>query len=347
MKTTFFLIPIFMAMRTSSTFHFITRRWDYDPQRDLIDTLTTDNGNLFIARNNKMQWFRPLIDDEKPMVHLNRNFPRTIQQLSVKKTALLVNMSPENNRHMSESMVFVKGKCYSVLWKDNTMFETIVEKNGYLLRSNYFGDITYGDYKNIFTYNTRKYTNTTYSTMFVYDKYLWCAVEYIKNNTRMTRVDAFDLFVNINSTDYIASVPEMSFHIENKDCIQPCKLWVAIENYFPKKMIYFVVGYMRGGVNVAQTYYPPEKKEVSIMCSNLPSDKIIKSISFDMPYLFFLDQDGISSYKIFPRMDIHQYHGLYRIPEKFYSHINQIVSIKKQVFWNGEQVLHSAEVVED
>lgn len=332
-------------MATSYAFSFLTRRWDYDPQRDMIDTLTTDSGNLFVTRNNKMQWFRPLTD--KPMVHLNREFARTIYRLSVKKKALLVNMSPENHQHMSETMVFAKQKFYSVLWKDNTLYETVIEKNGYLLRSNYFGDITYGNYKNLFTYNTRKYTNTTYSAMVVYDKYLWCAVEYWKNNTRMTRVDAFDLFVSINNTDYISSVPEMSFHIESKGCIQPCQLIVLVEKSFPIKTVYLVIGYMRGGVNVAQTNYPPEKQNIQMMCCNLPSEKVIRSISLDMPYLFFLEEDGISSYKIFPKVDIHQYLGFYKLPTKYYSEINQIVSIKKQVFWNGEQILHSAEIKED
>lgn len=341
------LIGQTFLVATTWAFSFITRRWDYDPQRDLIDTLATDNGNLFLSRNNKMQWFRPLTD--RPMVHLDRDFKNTIYRLSVKKKALLVNMSPNNPQHMSETMVFAKDKCYSVLWKDNTLYETVIEKNGYLLRSNYFGDITYGNYKNLFTYNTQKYTNTTYSTMVVYDKYLWCAMEYIKeDNTRMTRVDVFDLYVTINDMNYIASVPEMSFHIENKGCIQPCHLVVTVENYFPKKMVYLVIGYMKGGVNVAQTYYPPEKKDLKMMCSNLPSEKMVRSISLDMPYLFFLDEEcGISSYKIFPRMDIHQYIGLYKIANKFYSETNQIVSIKKQVFWNGESVLHSAEIVED
>jgi hypothetical protein len=330
---------------TVNTFSFLTRRWDFDAPRDMIDSLATDHGNLFLVRNNKMQWFRPLTD--KPTRHLEREFPRIIHHLSVKKKSLLVNMSPETPHHMSETMVFVKDKCYRVLWKDNTLFETVIEKNGYLLRSNYHGDITYGDERKLFTYNTRTYTNTTYSTMCVHNKYLWCAMEYEKNNTRMTRIDAFDLHVCLNDTDYIASVPEMSFHLENKGCVQPCQLVVSIKHEFPVKIVYLVVGYMRGGVNVAQTHYPPEKQQTHIISSLLPCEKMVRSVSLDMPYLFFLDEEGISSYKIFPRVDVHQYMGFYKLPPRYYSECNQIVSIKKQVFWNGEQVLHSAEIIED
>ena len=327
--------------------HFLVRKWDFEKSRDMIDTLATDNGNLFLTRHNKMQWLRPLTD--RPILHLEREFPRTIQRLSVKKNALLVNMVPDDRHHVSETMVFAKNKCFRSKWKDNTMFEAVVQDNGYLLRSNYFGNITYGNHESLFTYNTRTYTNITYSAMFLYDKYLWCATEYRnKDNVLMTRVDAFDLFVRLSDDrDHIASVPDMTFLLENKGCVHPCQLWVSVENYFPKQMVYLVVGYMVGGVNVAQAYYPPEKKPIETMTSHIPNEKTILSLAFDMPYLFFLDEDGISSYRIHPRADIHRYIGQYRPGKKYFSGITQIVSIKKQVFWNGEQILHSAEIVEE
>lgn len=335
----------FIFLTNVNAFNFITRRWEFGNYRDNIDTLTTDNGNLFLTRNNKMQWLRPLID--KPINYMSRDFSRTINRLSVKKKALLVNLSPETHDSVSETMVFFNGKCFRSCWQDNTMYETVIEENGFVLRSNYFGNITYGNHEALFTYNTRTYTNITYTAMVVHDKYLWCAAEYkTKNNTRMTRVDAFYLHTQLDGRDHIASVPDMTFLLENKGCTYPCQLCVSIENFSPKKLVYLIVGYMIGGVNVAQSYYPTEKRFTQTMCSNLPNEHVVKSISFDAPYLFFLDENGISSYKLYPRMDIHQYNGRYPLGKKYYSDTTQIASIKRQVFWNGDQHLYSAEVVE-
>lgn len=345
MKTSLFCVFFSSVIIYGNPFPFITRRWDFGDCRDNIDTLTTDNGNLFLARNNKMQWLRPLTD--KPIVHLSRDFPRSINRLSINKKALLANLSPEDHSSVSETIVFFEGKCFRSCWKDNTMYETIIGQNGYLLRSNYFGNITYGNHNGLYIYNTRTLTNFTYTAMVVHDKYLWCAVEYKnKNGTRVTRIDAFDLHVPINGVDHLASVPDMSFLVENKGCAYPCQLWVSIENFSPKKLVYIIIGYMMGGVNVAQSYYPTEKQYTQTMCSNLPNEHAIQSISFDRPYLFFLDEEGISSYKLFPRMDLHQYFGKYKLPKNYYSRATQIVSLKRQVFWNGGQNLYSVEVVE-
>lgn len=341
-----YYLVLFAAITTRlNAFNFITRRWEFGDCRENIDTLTTDNGNLFVTRNNKMQWLRPMID--KPIHYMSRDFPRTINRLSVKKKALLVNLSPKDHNSMSETTVFCNGKCFRSCWQDNTMYETIVEENGFVLRSNYFGNITYGNQDGLFVYNTITLINMTYTAMVVHGKYLWCAVEYRgKNNTRMTRIDAFDIHVKLDGRDHIASTPDMTFLVENKGCAYPCQLIVSIENFSPKKLVYLIVGYMMGGVNVAQTYYPTEKRFTQTMCSNLPNQNVIKSMSFDSQYLFFLDEQGISSYKLFPRMDIHQYIGNYPMYKKYYSHATQIVSIKKQVFWNGDESLYSAEVVE-
>lgn len=337
------LIMMFLAM-TCHAFHFATRRWDFGRDRENIDWMTTDNGNVFITRNKKMQWFRPIID--KPIVHLDRDFPKTINRVSVRKKALLVSMSPDNSHYVSETMVFVNGGFYSVRWRDNTLYETVIEKNGYVLRSNYFGNITYGDNEHMFTYNTRKYINCTYSAMIVHDKYLWCAMEYVRNQTRVTRVDAFDLFVKRDGVDYIASIPDMSFMIENKGCSQPFQLRVSIEEDHPQKIIYLAIGYMQGGVNVAQCYYPPEKKHTRMMCAHLPNEHLVRSISLDFPYLFFLDEEGISAYRLFARVDVHQYIGKHRIVRDHYHQPTQIVSINKRVFWNGGQKLYSAEIID-
>jgi hypothetical protein len=287
-----------------------------------------------------MQWLRPLID--KPMNHLSRNFPRIINRLSVKQRGLLVNMVPTDGKSVSETYLFANGKSCRMLWEDNTLYESVVDQNGYLLRSNYFGNVTYGNHENMFTYNSRVYTNLTYSAMAVYDKHLWCATEYTMNDTVVTRVDAFDLFVKLNDTDYISSVPDMTFLIENKGCVGPHLLSVSID----RENIYIIIGYMMGGVNVAQAVYPVEKKPTRMMCSNLPNEHIVRSISWDKPFLFFLDEHGISSYKIFPRADIHQYMGKYDLRKKYFSETTQIASIKKQVFWNGENILYSVEIVE-
>ena len=347
MNTTKIFFLLFMSVvGVVNPFHFVTRKWDFGDCRDTIDTLATNNGNLFITRNNKMQWLRPLID--KPIVHLSRDFPRTILGITVHRKSMLVNMSPDKEGVVSETLVFANNKCFRMSWKDNTMYETLVVQNGYLLRSNYFGNITYGNHENLFTYNTNLFTNMTYSAMIVSGKYLWCAAEYkTTNDTRITRIDAFDLFVNVSGTDYISSVPEMTFLLDNKGCVSPCRLSVSIEKFSPKDIVYIIVGYMNGGVNVAQAFHPTEKKITSVMCSNLPNERPIRSLSWDRPYLFFLDGKTISSYRIYPRMDIHQYMGTYKLPLKFFSETTQIVSLKKQVFWNGENILYSAEVVEN
>jgi hypothetical protein len=341
-----FVFFLMAALLPSHAFHFVVRRWDFGGSHDTIDTLAVDNGNLFLSRNNKMQWLRPRLD--KPIVHQTRDFPRTINRLSIKKKSILVNLMPDNTGCVSETLVFSNDKCCRVAWKDNTMYEALVEKNGYVLRSNFFGNITYGNHDNLFTYNTRVYTNTTYTAMVVYDNHLWCATEFktTHNNTRMTRIDAFDLFVRLDGHDYISSVPDMSFLVENKGCLHPCQLSVSVEKHHPKNIIYLIVGYMVGGVNVAQAFLPTEKKFSYTMCSNLPNENHVRSISWDRPYLFFLDEEGISAYKIFPRMDIHQYMGKHKLPKKYFTETTQIVSLKKQVFWNGEQSLYSAEVVE-
>lgn len=336
---------IIMLAMTCHAFPFITRKWVVGDNRDdTVDRMTVDNGNIFLARNRQMQWFRPQLDH--PIEHLSRDFPRTIYNLSVKKKALLVSMSPSTPQHVSESMVFVRGKCYKILWGDNTMYETVMEENGYVLRANYFGNITYGNYKTgLNTYNTRTYTNCTYSTMFVYDNYLWCATECEINNTRTTKIDVFDLFVKRGGVDYMAAVPDMSFLIENNMCFHPCQLWVSIDPIY--KLVYIIVGYMKGGVRVAQSSYPPEKKPIWVKSSHLPNEHIIRSMSFDKSYLFFLDEEGISAYRLFPRVDIHSYLGKYTFVEKYYQGITQIVSIQKRVFWNGESSVYSAEVVDD
>jgi hypothetical protein len=328
--------------------HFLVRKWDFDRQRDMIDTVTTDNGNVFVTRHNKLQWFRPSLD--RPLAPIERDFPRTIQRLSVKKTALLVGMSPETPTHHSETFVFAKNKCFRSRWKDNTMLETVVEENGYLLRSNYFGDISYGNHDSILTYNTKTFSNLTYSAMTVHDKYLWCATQYQINNTWVTRVDAFHLFVRLNDMDHIGSVPEMSFFIQDKGdalCRQPLHLSVCIKNHFPQSIAYIVIGYMIGGLHVAQADFPLEKDSKETMTSYIPNEKSVLSVAFDMPYLFFLDEEGISTYRIYPRADVHRFLGKYHLGQQFFNRVTQIVAIQKQVFWNGEPVLRSAEICED
>ena len=343
MRILFFLKTI----ATSQAFHFVARRWEFGDTRGNIDTLAVDNGNLFLSRNDKMQWLRPMID--QPIYHMARDFPRPINRLSVKKKALLVNMVPDKSDYVSETIVFSNGKCCRVVWKDNTMYETLVEQNGYVLRSNFFGNITYGDHDNLYTYNTRMNGDLVYSAMTVHGKHLWCATEFrTQNGTRMTRIDAFDLFVRLNGTgrDYIASVPDMSFLVENKGCAHPCQLCVSIEKDHPKNIAYLIVGYMVGGVNVAQAFLPTEKKFTYTMCANLPNEYTVRSMAWEMPYLFFLDEEGISSYKIFARVQPPMFMGKYKLPLKHFSETTQIVSLKKQVFWNGEQSLYSVEVVE-
>ena len=332
-----------MVLSVAQAFHFATKKWVFGKGENVVETLAVDNGNIFLSRGNKLQWFRPTHDDE-PFLHMTREFKRPINHVAVGSKTLLINMTPTKHEHVSESIVFAKDNYYNLLWCDNTMFETVIEKNGYIMRANYFGNITYGDDKQLHTYKT----NTTYSAMCVHDKYLWCATDFkTVQNTRMTKIDAFDMHVGRDGIDYLANSPEMTFIVENKGCAHPCRLSISIENDFPKKIVYIMVGYMMGGVNVAQTYYPPEKPITQTMCANLRSKHVIRSIAFDMPYLFFLDEDGISAYRVFPRMETHMYMGQYRVAKKYYSETNQIISVKNQVFWNGDNELYSARVMEE
>jgi hypothetical protein len=322
-------------------FPFSIRRWDLGT-REVVDAMAVDHGNLFLSRNRQMQWFRPQTD--QPIRHLQRDFPRAIQRLAVRKKALLVNLSPPTHLHVSETMVFAHEKCYHVLWGDNTLYETVLEENGYVLRSNHFGNITYGDHQGLRTYNTRTYTNRTYSAMVAYEKHLWCATECQRNNTRITQVDAFDMFVRRGGVDYIASVPDWSFQVESKECHHPSHLCVWVDPLL--KNVFLVVGYRVGGVRVAQCTYPPEKKVLWARSSHLPHERVIRSMSLDMPYLFFLDEEGISAYRLFPRVDVHPFLGTHRFSNRHYQEATQIVSIKNQVFWNGGPHLYSAEVEE-
>lgn len=340
------LVLIALMCQKVSPFQFITRRWNFGDTQDPIHSLSVDNGNLFLSRHCQLQWLRPT--PNKPIIHTNRYLPRSINHVVVQKKAFLANMIPEDSRCVSESMVIHNDKCYNVRWHDTTMFETVIEKNGYILRSNYFGNITYGNYENLFTYNTRVYTNTTYSAMCVEHGFLWCATEYwTKNQTRATRIDAFDLHVKgVDGFEYLASMPEMSFVVDTRDAFQPHQLRVCIQNYAPKKIIVLVLGFMMGGVVVAQSFYPTEKKKTQTMCRRLETQGVVRSLSLDMPYLFILDDNNIYSYKIYPRIDLPMFLGKYCLPINYYQETTQIVSFKNHVFWNGQDILHSAEIVE-
>lgn len=333
-----------VVLKECATYHFEVRKWKVDGCKENIHALSVDNGNIFFSRNEKMVWFRPAL--EGSIEYLSRTFPKTIQQLSVKKKALSVNMRPDSMDTVSETFVFANEKCNRLVWKDTTMFETVIDKNGYLLRSNFFGNITYGNHEKMFTYNTRKLTNCTYTSMCVYDRYLWCATEYKTSQDKfVTRVDAFDLFVNLDGQDQISSVPDMTFLVDNKGCVGPLKLCVSIEKDAPKDIVYIIIGYMIGGVNVAQVSLTNEKTYNETRCGHLPNEYTIRSMSFDRPFLFFLDEKCIHSYKIFPRTEIHQYIGKYKL--RYGSETTQIISMKKQVFWNGEEELYSAEIIQE
>lgn len=344
---------ILFCAAVASGFPFVVRRWDVGGSRDVVDTVTTDNGNIFFSRNNKMQWFRPMPrqtqdgDEDELSVHTGREFPRTIYRVAVRKKALLVGMSPSSPDFVSETMVFAKGLCYNVLWRDNSCYESVVEENGYVVRANFFGNITYGNHEEMRTYSTRKLTNLTYTAYCVYDGRLWCATEYwSRNKTRVTRVDAFDLRVRIGDRDHLSSVPDVTVVFDSKGCAHPCHLSVSVEKDYPKKVLYIVAGYMMGGVNIAQLYYPMEKPSMRAMCGNLPSKHAVKSLAADMPHVFFLDEEGIHAWKAYARMETHQFLGTLQLPRKHFTETTQIAAVRKRVFWNGEEAPFSADVVE-
>lgn len=332
----------------ASAFPFTTKRWTIGGKKDLVDTVATDNGNIFFTRDKRMHWFRPVLTEDGDTFYMERDFPRTINRVSARKKSLLVNMSPPDAGCVSETMVFSKGVSYNVLWQDNTLFEEVVAENGYVVRANFFGNISYGNYEGIHTYNTRRHNNLTYTAYCVHDGRLWCATEHRgRNNTRITRVDAYDLHVKLDDgRDHMASVPDMTVVFDSRGCAHPCHLSVSVEKDYPKKVLYIVVGHMMGGVNIAQLYYPMEKPAMRAMCGNLPCGHSVRSLAVDMPHVYFLDAEGIHAWKAYSRMETHQFIGTHTLPKKHFSETTQIVAVKKQVFWNGEEVPFSVDVVE-
>lgn len=104
---------------------------------------------------------------------------------------------------------------------------------------------------------------------------------------------------------------------------------------------------MKGGSIMAKNNFPPEKNIASMKCYHLPNEKLIRSLCFDMPYIYTLDDDGIEAYRIQTMTTPPQFLGRYKLFSSCFEYITQIVCIRRHVYWNGQNKLHSLEVIDD
>lgn len=321
-------------MKLIAAFSILNRIWQIRKGDPPVETITSHNGNIFLGRSNQLQWFKPSSDQVKGFQE--RWFPRSIQRIVVNPKSLLIGLSPENLKYVSESMVFAKGKTQKIKWEDNTLFETVVGDEK-ILRSNYFGDLS------IYPINDDDdsleedliMSKIKASAMTIHGKYLWTAVEQHTRKGQCTRVDAIDLS-SLNTT--------YTFYIDSNKASHPVHLSVMVQECFPNNALYIVVGYMRGGVYAGHVYFPPENEKCTLQSHHLPNDDVILSMCFDFPFIHTLTDKCIETYRFPAVMSIPQYLGAYYLPRNYYSVVNQIACVKRQVFWNGQETLQSVEI---
>ena len=323
-------------MRVIAAFKVLTKIWSIRRGDPPVDTVTSHNGNIFLGRSNQLQWFKPTGDQIKGLQE--RWLPRPIQKIDVNTKSLLVRLSPDNLDYVSESMVFAKGTSKKIKWEDNTLFETVVEDD-MLFRSNYFGDIAiYPLTKEEDDHDELKTMKIKASAMTIHGKYLWTAVEQNTHKGTFTKIEAIAL--DTMNTTY-------TFYLDSHKCCHPVHLSVMIQECYPKSVIYIVVGYMRGGVCTGNMYFPPENQKSTFHTHNhLPNENVLLSMCFDFPFIHTLTDKCIETYRFPAIMSIPQYLGSYHFRHNYYNVVNQIACIKRQVFWNGEEELHSVEITE-
>lgn len=323
----------FLLMMTAS---IVKKRWVVQPNDPPVDTLTTHNGMLFLGRSNKLQWFKPSNDKINGLQE--RWMPRPIQRIVVHPKSLLLNMCPETTDYVSDSMVFTRGKRLTLQWYDSTLYETIVDED-HILRSNYFGEVCFGSLKggsgNTTLRNQFRVKSST--AMTVYESMLWCASEESTSNGPRTLIEVF------NMAD--PSLPLVhSFYIDSTTCSHPTQISVVLQDCLPRKAVYIAVGYMRGGVHAGHAFFPPEKQFSTIRTNKVDNENPILSLCMDFPYIHTLDKHGIETLRFPSILSMPEYIGRYKMLPSDFHIISQIACIKRQVFWNGQDILHSVEI---
>lgn len=326
-------------------FSYQIKQWDLG-SRETIDTVNTDSGTLFLTRNRHLQWFHPAkCENGDSRVH-DRYLPKTVRSVEVRPKIMVVNMLSEDMDYISESVVFSKGERFSMKWDDNTLLETILDSNQYLLRSNYFGKIHYGPSVEDMQISMLRMPNRKpYTAMTVAEPFLWCAGDdHVPEKGIMTRIDAYSL-LSKSGRDSINPVPAYTFFVDRHECIQPMHLRVAI---LPKGTLYTVVGYAIGGAAVANVrIFPPVERQQVVDSHWLRCSHEISSVAFDYPYLYLLERGKIHMYHIPAVLTMPSYRGTYTASLPFeYKQVTEIAAIKRHVFWNGECVLRGLELMD-
>ena len=331
-------------MKQSVAFSYQVKTWDLYPQ-DVIDTITTHRRSLFLTHNRHLQWFQPVNVDQHTDVLQNRFFSKTVQNVIVQPKTMVVRLLSEDPTYMTESVVFAKGKHFSFKWTDSTLYETIVESNQYVLRSNFWGVVHYGSSPTDMQKVTLRMPDRRYYTsMVVCGSYLWCVGD---GPNRSTRVDGYEMTCS-SDKDTIHPIPRYTFHIDSHDCMHPLHIKACIQECFPKKTMYIVIGYAIGGACIANVHtYPPISSQQTLSSHWVRCDNAITSISFDYPYLYFLEKGVIHMYHIPAVLTLPKYIASHKVSmDMDYKQVTQIAAIKRHVFWNGESTLHGIEITD-
>lgn len=311
-------------------FPFILRRWKIDNGYS-IDAIARHENRLFIARNNKLVWFVPNL--EEPMRVERRWLPQQIRSIVVNNKVLLLSMAPRDFDHVSETIVFEKGHSITRKWYDNTLYETLVGSN--ILRVNYNGKVHLND----ICFTIPMYTAMTT----INDKYMCGAIsEQNKKGMLYTRIDLYDI-TSVDPTEIV-----YTYRLLTPKCSHPCNLSVFFQDCYPQKLIYFIISYRIGGTYVGNNHFPPENKTGTATMNHLPDEDTIISLAVDYPYFYTLNTKYIVNSYRFPSIMLNpMFIGSYNIYRSAYQHTNKIVAIKRQVFWNGDDELRSLEVIEN
>ena len=325
-------------------FSYQVKQWDTG-YTDIIDTVNTDSGTLFLTRNRHLQWFNPTKCENGDNRLHDRYLPKTVRSVEVRSKVMVVNMLSEDKDYVSESIVFSRGERFNMKWDDNTLMETILDCNQYLIRSNYLGKIHYGPSpEDMHVSVLRMPSRKPYTTMTVSEPLLWCAGdEHTPEKGIMTRIDAYSL-LSSSGKDYLNPIPIYTFLVDRHECSQPLHLKI---NILPKGTLYTVIGYAIGGACVAHVpMFPPVERQKVLSSHWIRCCHEIPSIALDYPYLYILERGKIHMYHIPTVSTMPSYSGTYTVCLPFeYKHVTQIVAMKRHVFWNGESILRGLELI--
>lgn len=326
-------VAAFLMMTAS----VVKKRWIIRRDDEPVDTLTTFNGMVFLGRNQKLQWFT--MSEDKIRGVQERWMPRPIQKIVVHPKSLLINLCPETIDYVSDTMVFTRGKTLNVKWYDNTLYETIIDEDR-IIRGNHFGQVHIGSLRGNSneTSPMDKHKVKTSTAMTFRHNLLWCASEERTKDGPQTIIEVF------NTSDPMLQ-KLYSFSIDSKTCSHPTHISVVLQECHPRIVLYVAVAYMRGGIHVGHAFFPPDKQSITPIRTHLmPSQNPVLSMCMDYPFVHSLDKEGIETMRFPSILSIPEYIGRYDIPQSNYHIVNQIACLKRRVFWNGHNALHSVEI---